>query len=201
MLYKLKEIQVCVTGEMRWKKVWPHNTSTQTPCPHVESITLLKAMEVRSTRVSISPNTSVAEIYNIFSGDLGFVSEEDPPEKVGLINTTVQEPSAEADLWHRVLWTHFVYSLGVLWVLLLIMQNTPHSFLIHIESTRYSSGTHRHILFHCMDYSVFQLVDTAPPWSTTVGPAGSECIRIRGPLETLAKRACEGIWRCGKRSL
>ena len=77
MQYELKEIKVCVTGEIRWKEVWPNNTSIQKPCPHVETIAFLKAMGTCSTRVFISPNMAVVEIYNTFPGKLGFISEED----------------------------------------------------------------------------------------------------------------------------
>ena len=37
---------------------------------------LLKAMRARSTGVFISPKMAIAEIYNTFPGELGFVSEE-----------------------------------------------------------------------------------------------------------------------------
>ena len=102
MQYVLREIQVRVTGDIRWKKIWPNNTSIQTPCPHVETVVLLKVMGVCSTRVFISPNKALAEIYNTFPGEFGFISEEDPPWKVGLINTTAQEPSEEVDSWHKI---------------------------------------------------------------------------------------------------
>ena len=107
MHYVLKNIQVCVTREIRWKKVWPNNTSIQKPCPHVETAALLKSIGVRSTRVFHHPKH--AEIYNTFSDELGFISKEDPPWKVGLINTTVQKLSAEVDSWHKNLWTQCLY--------------------------------------------------------------------------------------------
>ena len=45
----------------------------------------------------INPNLAVVEIYNTILGELGFISEEDLPWKVGLVNTMVQETSAEVD--------------------------------------------------------------------------------------------------------
>ena len=48
-------------------------------------------MGARSTQVFISPNMAVAGIYNTFPGELGLISEDDPPWKVGLINTAVQK--------------------------------------------------------------------------------------------------------------
>ena len=47
-------------------------------------------LEVHSTRIFLSPNMAVAGIENTFFGELGFFSEENPPWKVRLINTTVQ---------------------------------------------------------------------------------------------------------------
>ena len=54
-------------------------------------------MGAHSTWVFITPNMAVVEIYNTFPGEFGFISEEDQPWKVGLIDTMVQEPSAEVD--------------------------------------------------------------------------------------------------------
>ena len=81
MQYVFKEIQVPVrvTGETRWKKVWRNNTTIQKPCPHFETLSFLKAMGARSARVFISPNMTVADIYNTFPDELDFFSEEDPP--------------------------------------------------------------------------------------------------------------------------
>ena len=39
---------------------------------------------------------------------------------------------------------------------LLLIPNTPASFVIHIGSTNYISGNHRRILFHSLEYSLFQ---------------------------------------------
>ena len=113
MQYMFKKIQVRVTGEVKWKKVWPNNTSIQIFCPRVEPVELLKAIRAHTTRVFINPNMPVAEIYNTFPGELGLIGEEDPRWKVGLVNTTVQEPSAEVDSWHKILWTQCLYSLRV----------------------------------------------------------------------------------------
>ena len=87
--------------------------------------------------VFINPNMAVAHIYNTFVGELGFISEEDPLRKVGLINTTVQELSAEVYSWHKILWTLVLSGSGT--GVAADMQNKPDSFPIHIESTRYSS--------------------------------------------------------------
>ena len=70
-------------------------------------------MGAHSTRVCMSPNLTFAKIYNTFPGEHGFFSEEDPPWKVRIINTTVQVPSPEIDSWHKIFWTHCLYSLGV----------------------------------------------------------------------------------------
>ena len=112
MYYVFMENQVRVTREIRWKKVWPNNTSIQKLYSHVETVALLKAIRDRLHSGFHKPMV-VAEICNTFPGERGFISEEDPPGKVEFINTTVQEPSAEADSWHKILWTHCLYSLGV----------------------------------------------------------------------------------------
>ena len=104
-----KKIQVRVTGEIRWKDVWPNNTSIQKPWPRVETVALLKAERV----ALMSSNRTVEEIYNTFHGEFGFISEEVPPWKVGFSSTAVQEQSAEVDSRHKILCTHCLYSLGV----------------------------------------------------------------------------------------
>ena len=55
MQYVFKKIQVHITGEIRWKKVWPNNTFIQKPCPHVETVAILKAMRAHNTRDFIQP--------------------------------------------------------------------------------------------------------------------------------------------------
>ena len=37
-----EEIQERVTGEIRWKKLWPHKASIQNSCPHVRTVALLE---------------------------------------------------------------------------------------------------------------------------------------------------------------
>ena len=140
---------------------------------------------------------AVVEIYNTFSGELGFTSEEDPPWKVGLVNTTVKEPYAEVDSWHKILWMHCLYSLGVVWVWLLIMQNMPDSFLIHIDSMCYSSSTRR-ILFHYMEYSLL-----TQEYGAAVEHHSWTCwqwmyLSSNSTGKILTKRACEGVLQCGK---
>ena len=71
MQYMFKKIQVYVTAEIMWKKVWPNNTSIQKPCLLVETVMLLKALRPCSTQVFISTNMAVVEIYNTFPSELG----------------------------------------------------------------------------------------------------------------------------------
>ena len=100
----------------RIKLVWcPHFYVSRygNPSQHVETVVLLKAMGTHSMWVFIGPNMTVVGIYNSFPGELGLISEEDTPWKFGLINTTVQEQSAEVDSWHKILWMLCLYSLKV----------------------------------------------------------------------------------------
>ena len=85
MQYVFKKIQLHVTGEIRWEKVWSNNTSIQKPCPHVETATLLKAMGTCSIGFSSAQKWLLRKF--ITPSLVNFISEEDPPWKVGLINT------------------------------------------------------------------------------------------------------------------
>ena len=90
------------------------DASIQKPCLHVETEALLKPIGVPNTQVFVSLNMAIAEIHNNFSGELGFISEEDPLWKVGLINTTVEEQSAEVYSWYKIFWAHCMYSVGMI---------------------------------------------------------------------------------------
>ena len=76
------------------------STSIHKSCQHVDTVSLLKTLGTYSTRVFINRNMAVEGFEYAFPGELSFVSEEDPPWKVGRIHTT--ELPAEVASWRKI---------------------------------------------------------------------------------------------------